>query len=312
MRRTLLLALALCTLAVTACGSKNASKKNNGTAATSTADAAIAQLQATIVALQQQLAQAQATPSSVPATAVSGAATPAATVAIVPTRSSTVVVAASTAAGDPAPRAPASVGPSRSATAARGAAAGKQQLTVGAMGYAQDGQAIGWAFQLTNPNAGQLITFMPFQLAYYDAAGNVLNTDEGFLDGIWPNQMLVVAGQSYLQNKTDKVARFTVQIAGGDFQSSQDNDPLSTAKPLYRPDAYFPTVTGIVSNASAADVQSADVYAVGYDAAGKIVGGGETVLQIVPAGGTSAASVSVTFSSPPAKVELYATFNPTN
>jgi hypothetical protein len=57
----------------------------------------------------------------------------------------------------------------------------------------------------------------------------------------------------------------------------------------------------------AKDVKEVLAYVLAYDSAGKIIGGGFTFLDFVPANGQTAAEVSVKVNGTPGKIEMYAT-----
>ena len=287
----LLAACALLGLAACASSSKKPATTTLPPAAT-TPDPRIAELQATIAALQQQLAAAQETPS--PAPTIADAAPTAAPASAGPTR---------VASAPAATRVP----PSRTPTRAAGQS---QPVALASTGFAQQDTDIAYAFIVINPNSDAAIENSEYQVAAYDANGAVIDTDSGSLDIIFPGEKVGIAGDIFANDATQKAAKIQVQLRSGSARASTDKNPLSVANVTVQSGSFSQNATGVVSNAGASDLKDVQVYAVAYDASGAIVGGGFTFLDFVPGGGSSAAKLSLTTSSKPAKVEMYATYSP--
>jgi hypothetical protein len=173
-------------------------------------------------------------------------------------------------------------------------------------GFGQSGAEVGYAFRLRNPDPARALTDSNYQVAAYDAGGHALKTDAGYVHRILPGEVMGIGGTLFVPDKTT-VARVDVQILPGTLAPVGQAKAFTTSGVTYRADPYRPTVTGLVANPTSKAVQNLFVSAVPYDAAGRIIGGGWTFLDFVPANDKSAVEVSVISSSEPARVELYAT-----
>jgi hypothetical protein len=293
---TRLLLAACAVLCLAACGSGTKKPAATGASAPppapSTPDPRIAELQATIAALQQQLAAAQKTPSVAPTVVDVTPPTPSASAG--PSR---------TASAPAATRVPASRTPTR-------ATGQGQPLALAQTGFAQQDTEIAYAFVVSNPNGDAAIMDSEYQVAAYDAGGAVIDTDSGSIDIIFPGEKLGIAGEIFANDAAQKAAKIQVQIKSGTVRAGTDKDPLSVANVTLQTSTFSQSATGVVSNAGTSDLKDVQVYSIAYDAGGAIIGGGLTFLDFVPAGGSSAAKVSLTTSARPAKVEMYATYSP--
>ena len=201
---------------------------------------------------------------------------------------------------------------SLSELAAAAEADGKQglPLKLAAKGFGQNEARLGFGFVVENPNPDLAIEGSPYQVAAYDEAGNVLRAQSGYIGLLLPGQKLGVGDYTYLDEADEedaKVARFDVQLRAGRFTPSGPQPTFTAQQVTYAEGDWDATVTGVVNSPYKKDVSSVRVYAVAYDDAGAIVGGGSGYLEFVPAEGQSAAEVSVVVGAKPARAELSAT-----
>ncbi len=173
-------------------------------------------------------------------------------------------------------------------------------------GFGQSGIEVGYAFRLRNPDPARALTDSSYQVAAYDAGGHALNTDAGYVHRILPGEVMGIGGTLFVPDKTT-VARVDVQILPGTLAPVGQAKAFTTSGVTYQADPYTPKVTGLVANPTSKVARNLFVSAVPYDAAGRIIGGGWTYLDFVPANDKSAVEVSVISNSEPARVELYAT-----
>lgn len=176
--------------------------------------------------------------------------------------------AVSSAAPTKAPVVP-SVAPTKAPTVAA-----NQPLAVAKKGFASDQYgAIGYAFLVSNPNT-QDAKDVNFQVAAYDAAGTVVDTDSSSLPFIPASKQIGIAGQMYPQNKDAKVARIDVQLKPAGFAKPNPlADALSAQNAAFAGDQYSSSVTGIVVSKATTDLKQVEVFALGYDAQDNIIGG---------------------------------------
>jgi len=179
-----------------------------------------------------------------------------------------------------------------------------EAITIVQQGFGQDGNNLGFAFIVSNPNEGFSVESSQYQLAAYDAAGAVVKTDSGYIELLLPGQTLGVGGSVYVDDGVT-VDKVEVQISPGDVVAAGPLPTFSVDKAVYTPGGFSSQVTGIITSPYKRAIENVRVSAVLYNTAGDIVGGGSTFLNFIAAGGTAGTLVPVNGSKEVAKVELY-------
>jgi hypothetical protein len=175
-----------------------------------------------------------------------------------------------------------------------------------AQGFGQDEQELGFAFIIKNPNVDIAFESTQYQVAVYDDAGTVLETDSGYIELILPGNTLGVAGTMWLDEGMT-VSSLEVQLLEGD---SVQTDPIPTfnvQSGIYYEGEYSDTVTGVINSPYNIYLKDIRVSAVVYNEGGEIIGGGFTYLNFILANNSTGVKVSVTASGDVASVELYPT-----
>jgi hypothetical protein len=185
---------------------------------------------------------------------------------------------------------------------------GADNLILEKQGFGQNGSEIGYGFLVRNPNNNFSVESTMYRVTAFDSDGNVLSTDEGFINTLLPNQLLGV-GKSLFVNDGQIASNAVIQIKPGEYKAASEMPSFSFENVSYQPDDYFPAVTGIIINPYAKDITELVIYAIAYDEGDNIIGGGFTFLDFVPASGKSAVDVNITSSKPPTRVELFGTLS---
>ena len=73
---------------------------------------------------------------------------------------------------------------------------GAQNINLVKSGYGQDDLSIGYGLIVENPNEGFGVEGTQYRITLYANDGRVLETDEGFIEVLLPNQTLGVAGEN--------------------------------------------------------------------------------------------------------------------
>ncbi len=181
-------------------------------------------------------------------------------------------------------------------------------LSLTKFGLGNDAYGTGYGFLVENPNSNYTLEESQYHVTGYSADGSVLCTDEGYINSIFPNQILGIGGDLY--PASDAVLDYIeIQIKDGKFVESEIVPFFTAENAQFINDAYFPKVTGTIVNPYTSDISDLIVNAIAYNEAGDIIGGGYTYIDFILAGGKTAAEVSITVSDVPASVELYATFS---
>lgn len=176
-------------------------------------------------------------------------------------------------------------------------------------GFGVDFNYAGVGFLMRNTSTSDAIDSARYQITGYDPEGYVINTDSGSAGLFYPGQTLAGYGEFAVPEGVT-LERVEVQLLQGETATPLTPEyPFTTENVTFIPGSYSQKVTGIVKNAFEKDINDIRVLAIAYDAAGKIIGGGYTYVDFVPANGQSAVEVNVTIGGEPAKVELYPLFS---
>ncbi len=187
----------------------------------------------------------------------------------------------------------------------------KEELQVEAFGFAQDKRTVAYVVKIKNPNAAFEISDLKLEVTGYAKDGSVIATDTRYFSLIYPNQILPMAGDLYLDSDSAVADRIEIELTEGTYAASTSK-PLpsfTTEKVTYLNDGYRAKVTGIVPNPYSTQVDSLWMTAIAYDEAGAIIGGGWTTLGFIPANGIAAVMVPVVTQGTPAKIELHGAFS---
>ncbi len=174
-------------------------------------------------------------------------------------------------------------------------------------GYGQDANDIdvGWGALIENPNANDHIRDSEIMVWFQDAEGRVLDADSSFLD-ILPAGRTIGYGDDFifLPDGTT-AATMSILIRPGTLEAAETADWFTAENVTYLPDDFFPEATGTINNPFPQDYEDLYVTGIAYDEAGNIIGGGYGFLELVPANGSAEATVGITASGVPARVELH-------
>jgi hypothetical protein len=183
---------------------------------------------------------------------------------------------------------------------------GAKAITITAEGYGQDENQLGFGMLVKNPNSDLMLEGSQYQVAVYAEDGSVLGVDEGYLGVQFPDSETGLAGNIYLPDETT-ASKVVMQVLTGRSEKAKPEDSFTAEDASFEAGDYSSKVTGSVNNPFSKEVKSVRVNAITFDDAGKIIGGGYTYADFIPAGGKSAVEVSVVTAGTPAKAELYAT-----
>jgi hypothetical protein len=186
---------------------------------------------------------------------------------------------------------------------------GTGKVSVGSVGFGQDqyGGAMGVA-TVSNPTANAVQISVNF--AAYDKAGKVLDTQSGAYVIMRSSSEQIVAQFLSVPQKA-KIARVDAQVSVDD--QSKDDHPSSTMEipkvNLVKKYGSY-SATGEIASHYQSTVSDAYVGVSCTNAAGDIVGGGDTFMDSNVVGGAKTPfSVDLTVSQPPKKCEAAATLS---
>jgi hypothetical protein len=177
------------------------------------------------------------------------------------------------------------------------------------IGFGVEQGYAGVGFLMRNTSTSDVIDRARYQITGYDTEGYVVDTDSGPAGVFYPGQTLAGFAEIYIAEGFI-LDRVEVQLLQGESATALTPEfPFTTENVTFIAGSYSQNVTGIVKISFAKDINDIKVIAICYNVAEKIIGGGYTYVDFVPANGQSAVEVMVTVSEPPAKVELYPSFS---
>ncbi len=181
-----------------------------------------------------------------------------------------------------------------------------QALAVTKSGFGQDGRDIGFGFIIQNPNISHAFESTRYQVALYDAAGVVVDTESGFVEIVLPGQSLGVAGRTFLDEGIT-ATRIEVQLQSdnSDAVASEQIPTFQVNSATYIPDDITPLATGQISSPYDQDLENVRVSFISYDGNGAINGGGFTFTNFILARSSTGVHTSITTSGEPTNIELY-------
>lgn len=186
-----------------------------------------------------------------------------------------------------------------------GAPEGAESMEFQDFGYGSNDFNAGYGIMVRNPNPDYAIEFGKYRVTAFDASGNVVGTDEGYIDLVLPGQTLGIGGSLYPQTG-QLIDSMEAWVIDGTYVAATDATAFTTENATFVADEFFPQVTGNVSNPNTTEKSGVRVSALAYNAEDEIIGGGFAFLDAIPAQGSAPASVGVTVSGQPTRVELYA------
>jgi hypothetical protein len=166
---------------------------------------------------------------------------------------------------------------------------------------------LGWGFVVENPNATLAVETTAYRVIAYAADGSVLGVYTSFMSLVLPGERLGLGGSFYVPAGTT-AARLEFELLGRYFSETTVEASVLTASAVgFVPDEFTPTVTGTITSSLDRELSDIEVYAVAYNAAGDIIGGGFTFIDLIEAGGEQPVEVTIAVGQEPSSVELYAT-----
>ncbi len=162
---------------------------------------------------------------------------------------------------------------------------------------------VAFGFIVENPDGVNAVVNSEYTVTVYD--GDVeLESDSGYLDYVLPGQRLGVGGSIFIPEGRDADS-IVIELTAGEAVSPDLDPGFSVTGITYYPDSLFPSATAVISTSADYPLQDFEVFAVGYDEAGSIIGGGYTFVSFILPGGSTGVEVNLSSVDEPARVELY-------
>lgn len=163
-----------------------------------------------------------------------------------------------------------------------------------------------WAAVIFKNDSGDQGGEVSAQFTAYDKAGQVVGTGEESIVAVRAGATQAI-GTSLDVPEGSKVARVQVVLSTSSFQTDPNPTSVFTGRGVrYAPDDFVGgKAQGELVSTFTSSVTNVKAQAVCFNAAGGIVGGGFTFVDLVPGGQAIGVSVDVTTTGKPARCALY-------
>jgi hypothetical protein len=155
-------------------------------------------------------------------------------------------------------------------------------------------------------NEGPAIDLSPITITVYDAGGTVIAAGDTTLHYL-PSGETTGFAHRLAARGTGVAVSADIQAGQGRIASDPQPGGLSFGGMTLVSDRTGMSASAVLSSTYTTDLSEVRVDAVAYDGRGTIIGGGEMIKRLVPAGSSVGVLVSLDVSASPARVELYAT-----
>lgn len=173
-------------------------------------------------------------------------------------------------------------------------------------GFSVDRLGQWYGLLVRNPNTTFALENSRFRLVAFNADGNVIGTDEGYLKLLLPGQEQGLSNSLLIKGE-ERVASVEAQVYTGEFITADPDLILFRAENVaLLPGSFDPTVSGMIVNPYTEPVTKVRISALAFDSDDHIIGAGFTYLDFLSARGSAAVNVLIHVAAEPARVELYA------
>ena len=176
-------------------------------------------------------------------------------------------------------------------------------------GYSVKGSSVSVGFVIKNDLSDQYIESTAYHVNVFDDHGNILGVDEGYVSLLFPGEQAGTAAAIDIpEGKT--VKNVDVQIDPGSLKDDfeVDPNPFSTENVSFIPGTFGSSVTGTIKNSFSQTISNVELSIIAYNADGKIIGGGMTFVDFVPAEGQTGFEIAVDFAQAPSRIDAYPGF----
>ena len=173
-------------------------------------------------------------------------------------------------------------------------------------GFGQKESNVGYGFILTNPNEDLIVNDTQYRITLFSSDGNVLATDYGYLYVLLPGESFGIGGSTYIVGEGD-AGYIEIIVEPGDYSESDPMPSFTWQNTTFIDDDWSPRVTGEIVNPYSKDLSDLSVFAVLYNAAGEITGGGYSFVEFVFANDTAPAEIYVYSNGDVETAEIYST-----
>jgi len=225
-----------------------------------------------------------------------------ATIAVSPTPTTVSPTVAATATAT-VPVSPTATRTTPTATAEREAEEVTLEVVQQGFSEVQSFNEVAYGFIVENPEDDMAVINSQYRVTAYSGTEQ-LEVDTGYLDYVLPGQRVGVGGSIIIPAGRDADS-IVVELTPGETAEAELDPGFSIDTVRYYPTDTFPSATGVIRTTSDVPIQDFEVFAVAFDEAGAIVGGGYTFVSFILPGKSSGVEVNVSSADEPASVQLF-------
>lgn len=182
-----------------------------------------------------------------------------------------------------------------------------QAPTLIKQGYAKsDSSTVGWGILIQNPNTKYAV-IQNIEITYYAEDGSVLGNESDQVT-LFPNATTGVGGYSSVREDTD-IARADFLINAEVYREAGELPLVNVSNYALEDQGDWHKITGEVDNQNATDIDRTTIFAVAYNAAGEIIGGGRGGTDPISANGKANLEMTIFAPGSVATVEFYSYYD---
>ncbi|MCJ7696265.1 MAG: hypothetical protein MUO40_12700, partial [Anaerolineaceae bacterium] len=174
--------------------------------------------------------------------------------------------------------------------------------------FIQDDTTLSTFIFLKNNETENTFVDVEYTVHAYDASGAQVDNDSTTVGYIFPGQTIGLVNEIWLDEGVTVDSIDVDWIIDSQEVYPGYEDPFEVDKSLFLDDDGWYYLTGVLTNKDIVTYTDLRVSAIGYDNAGKIVGGGYGYVDFIPSDDYVGMSVSSTFTSAPDRIEFYPAF----
>ena len=182
-----------------------------------------------------------------------------------------------------------------------------QDVSIVKTGFYYEETILGGGFQVKN-NTDKAIQNTIYILTIYEADGTVGQVESGYINVLWPGEVMGVSPSWVTLSEGSAPSDFEVCVLPGDaVEDPEASNPLSVQSAEFVDDKYGDHVTVMVANSSSVDVDDPIITVLLFNANDEIIGGGYYFADTIEASGSFSYEVYVTNPAEevPARIEVY-------
>lgn len=175
--------------------------------------------------------------------------------------------------------------------------------------FIQDETTLVTVFLLQNTDPQSTLENVEYTVYAYDASGVQVSDDTGYIQFIFPDQVIGVVNEIWLDEGISVDSVFIDWVIGDTNVYDDFDYPFIVENSKYYSGDSGDYITGVIKNTDYQIYTDLRVNAIAYDANDIVIGGGYTYIDFIPNNDQVGVSVLAILLEEPARVEIYPTFS---